>query len=669
MKKLINLVSTFKKLDAPAEGKPLKIVGFASTAAVDRAGDTILASAWTQGLENYTKNPIILFNHDYDDPIGKCTSIRIVPNGLEIEAEISPSAEVYNFIQEGILKTFSVGFAINDAEWDDMNHGLRITSAELYEISVVSVPCNQDAVFSVSKSFDNKDDFTAYVTKLTGHSLANKEVKASTLASDTLKGAAAPMERTKMDPEELKALVEKAAKDAAEAANKARDVLEAKKLEEATARAEAATAAAKAAEDVKTAISSGLTTGAERLYADLSEKLAARDADAGAILEAKMNEIKEAAAELTKMHDSKRHFGDRSNPADWKTDKAFGQEVENAFLLGLGTRKGFEGTELGKQVMTKVNTMSGVQVSSADFEQLVSTSIERDIQNELILAPMFREIALSSATQILPIAPDSGYAQITSAQTASGSSPNGNLAERGDTFGAPYGGMTLQELTLSTVKIISQSYLGNETEEDAILPILPLIRDGIIRSHARSVEQAFLLGNHADGVYTSGAFNGLVKIAATNSKNVQSATAFASESLTGAQLLNARKQMGKYGLKPQDVVYIVSQRSYFELLQDSAFQDWTQVQNSAMKLTGEVGMIYGSKVMLCDEFAAPAISKHYALAVNPRNFLVPRLRGMRMESQYTATAQSTVVIGSQRIGFSELIAAAPAVVTLQYKAS
>ena len=664
MIKLFNLVSSFKKLPETELGQPLKIKGFASTVYVDRAGDTILSSAWTQGLENYTKNPIILFNHDYDDPIGKCTSIKIVPQGLEIEAEISPSAEVYNFIQEGVLKTFSVGFAINEAEWDDINHGLRITSAELYEISVVSVPCNQDAVFSVEKSFSSKAEYEAYKNNLTGHSQAAKEVKTSASASDTR--APAHMENIKMDHEELKAIVAKAAKDAVEASNKSRDEADAIKAAAIETKAAADAAAVKSAEDVKTAISSGLVSGAELLYADLAKQMAARDADVGAILDTKMNEIKEAAADLLKMQESKRQFGDRSG-SSWKTDKSLYSEVEGAFILGLASRKGFEGTEYGRQVLAKANTMSGVQVSSNDFEQEVSTNIERDIQNELILAPLFREIQMRSATQIIPIAPDAGYAQITTAQVASGSSPNGNLSERGDTYGAPYGGVTLQELTLSTVKLISQSYLGNETEEDAIMPILPLIRDAIVRSHSRGVEQAILLGNHADGVYTSGAFNGLVKIASTGSRNIQSATAFASEALTGAQLLNARKQMGKYGLNPRDVTYVVSQRAYFELLQDPAFQDWTQVQNSAVKMTGEVGMIYGSKVMLCDEFAAAAVSKHYALAVNTRNFVVPRLRGMRMESEYRPTLQSTAIVGSQRMGFSEIIAGATSVVSLQYK--
>ena len=119
--------------------------------------------------------------------------------------------------------------------------------------------------------------------------------------------------------------------------------------------------------------------------------------------------------------------------------------------------------------MEKVNAHSGVGVSSADFEQVVSTNIERDIQNELVLAPLFREIPMTSATQIIPILPDSGYAEFTSNQTASGSSPHGNLAQRGDAYNpGSAGGVDLTEKTLSTVKLISQSFLGNETEEDAI---------------------------------------------------------------------------------------------------------------------------------------------------------------------------------------------------------
>ena len=227
----------------------------------------------------------------------------------------------------------------------------------------------------------------------------------------------------------------------------------------------------------------------------------------------------------------------------------------------------------------------------------------------------------------------------------------------------------MTERTLSTKKLISQSYLGNETEEDAILPILPLIRESIVRSHARGIENALLLGNHADGVYgTSGAaFEGLVTMAGSN--KTQSGTAFASESLTATMLLNARKKMGKWGMNPRDVLYIVNSTEYFNLLSDAEFQDVNLVGNMATKLNGEIGEVFGSRVIVCDEWKAPATGKFFALAVNTKNFVMPRLRGVTIESDYEVANQRRVLVASQRLGFTDLIDASTACHTLQYKAS
>ena len=660
MEKTLKLFSSIKSVDSSDDDKII-ITGLASTDAVDRSGDVILHSAWGEGIKNYKANPILLFNHDYNSPIGKVTDIKILKEGLKITGEIYKAAgNVYELIKSGVLSAFSVGFMPSEIKYNEQTDGFIIKKAELLEVSVVSVPCNQTALFSVAKSFDTQEEYEEFKSVyLAGHSLANKEVIASGRASDTLSDANASMEKI-MDPEEIKKL-------ALEAAQKAMDDRAAAEKALAEDAARKAAEQKSASEAVSTAISSGLTEGAERLYADLEKKMSARDADAGKILDEKLAEIKSATEALTKMHESKRIFLDRGN-GDWKTDKHLKAEAEDAVILGLATRKGLN-TDYAKSVMQKVNEHSGVQVSSADFEQEVSTNIERDVQMQLVLAPLFREITLRSATQIIPILPDAGYAEITGNQTASGSSPHGNTASRGDAFGAPYGGNDLTEVTLSTIKLISQSYLGNETEEDAILPILPLIRETIVRSHARSMENLLLAGNHADGVYASGAANGLIKLASTNARTTQSATAFASDALTGDQLLAARKNLGKYGITPKDIVYIVSMTGYYQLLEDTDFQDWTQVQDMSTKMTGEVGQIFGSKVMVCDEFAAPAISKYHALAVNTRNFVVPRLRGMRMESDYETANQRTVIVGSQRIGFSEIIANAKAVWGLQYKGS
>ena len=88
MEKIFNLTSTFKS--NTEEDGSVKIRGMASTTDFDRAGDSISADAWTKGgLNNFEKNPIILFNHNYDRPIGRATSVKATENGLELTAKIS----------------------------------------------------------------------------------------------------------------------------------------------------------------------------------------------------------------------------------------------------------------------------------------------------------------------------------------------------------------------------------------------------------------------------------------------------------------------------------------------------------------------------------------------------------------------------------------------------
>ena len=88
MNKIFNLTSTFKALDQDDDS--IVIGGMASTKDFDRAGDTILPEAWAKGgLHNFEKNPIILFNHDYNKPIGRATGLKVNDDGLELKAKIS----------------------------------------------------------------------------------------------------------------------------------------------------------------------------------------------------------------------------------------------------------------------------------------------------------------------------------------------------------------------------------------------------------------------------------------------------------------------------------------------------------------------------------------------------------------------------------------------------
>lgn len=138
--------------DVSTEGVDTIIEGWANKAVVDRGKDYIGKKAWN--LVNYEKNPVILFNHDKEKPIGRALGVEATDDGLYIKAKISKSKDpmvsyVRDMIKEGILNAFSVGFDAKE-EGKDSSGINEIKQAELYEVSVVSLPMNQDSIFTLT---------------------------------------------------------------------------------------------------------------------------------------------------------------------------------------------------------------------------------------------------------------------------------------------------------------------------------------------------------------------------------------------------------------------------------------------------------------------------------------------------------------------------------------
>ena len=130
----------------------IELEGLANALIKDRIGDLIPKEAWE--LSEFKKNPIIFFNHDPKHIIGKATHIEATDTGLKIKVRLSRSKEgkvpyVRDLVEEGILKAFSVGFNDHGSAEKD-NEGTNIIKrAELIETSIVSVPMNQDSLFTV----------------------------------------------------------------------------------------------------------------------------------------------------------------------------------------------------------------------------------------------------------------------------------------------------------------------------------------------------------------------------------------------------------------------------------------------------------------------------------------------------------------------------------------
>ena len=644
MEKIFNLTSTFKS--HAAEDGGVMIRGMASTADFDRAGDSISHEAWTKGgLANFEKNPIILFNHDYDKPIGRATGLKVTPNGLELEAKISKSAPaaVCELVKDGVLGAFSVGFRVKDADYIKETDGLMIKDAELFEVSVVSVPCNQAATFSLAKSFNSMDEYEEFKKTFTnrvdlaGQTLAKDEVITSSVASDTPeKAEQSAQQEIKMSevntPEiDLEAFAKKVAEQTA--ANIAMKQAEQKAAEKAAKDAEDAAIAEKAAkeEQVKSAVVTAVETGAERMQADLEAKLAEKDANINETLAAFKKELEEKSEELAKMRDSKRTFADRGATGDLTK---WGKDFMHAHLLGVMTGKGWN-TNFAQNLQEK----AGIAYAStaADIDQEVSRQIEKEVTLNLRTAGLFREIPVNGAATVLPIQPD-----VEPATFQTGAAAAGNLENRGDSDNT----YKPSQVILNAYRLISQTFMDNHVDEEVLVNLMPMLVESVARAHARAVDGAIING--------AGSITGLDGYATANAATLSIG---GGDALTAAALLACRKDMGKYGINPMDVAYIVSQARYFELIEDAGFADITDVGSDiATKITGAIGAVYGSPVIVSDSFATEGAGVPAAFAVNTRNYAIPRLRGVQVETDYEVGNQRRVIVATQSLGFEELVA-------------
>jgi len=124
-------------------GSQRVVHGFASTDDIDRVGDIVVPS----GMQAKTPLPL-LFAHDHKLPIGSVQSAQIKAGGIWIEATLATGVkqadEVAALIDAQALDSFSIGFRGLKTE-PLATGGLRFTSWELLEVSVVSVPANPNA--------------------------------------------------------------------------------------------------------------------------------------------------------------------------------------------------------------------------------------------------------------------------------------------------------------------------------------------------------------------------------------------------------------------------------------------------------------------------------------------------------------------------------------------
>jgi len=161
----MNQLYTKAQIKEKAEGE---FTAIASSEIEDRQGEIVRQTGWN--LKNFKNNPVLLYMHDHTKPIGKATRVWLDKSGaspmLKFKGFISDATEELKgyrkLVEDGILNSFSVGF--RPLEMD----GNEITKAELFEISLVSVPANPEARLLAVKSLEDGGFKSEVINKIVG---------------------------------------------------------------------------------------------------------------------------------------------------------------------------------------------------------------------------------------------------------------------------------------------------------------------------------------------------------------------------------------------------------------------------------------------------------------------------------------------------------------------
>ena len=145
------------------------IEGFASTPDLDRYRDIVEPKAFESAIEMYMKNPVILYQHDGNKPVGVATSVKVTGKGFWIRASIKDE-DTKTKILDGRMRAFSIGYLAlesalqhedgtefnneKDSVWDPSLVRV-IKKLDLVEVSIVSTPANGNALFTIAKSVKN----------------------------------------------------------------------------------------------------------------------------------------------------------------------------------------------------------------------------------------------------------------------------------------------------------------------------------------------------------------------------------------------------------------------------------------------------------------------------------------------------------------------------------
>lgn len=145
------------QIKASKTGAATTFEGYASKfGGIDSYGDTIVRGAFAQTLKDRKRLPLMLWQHNVREPIGKYTRMVEDDAGLLVEGELTPgnsrADDAAALLKHGAIDGLSIGFRIFEGgatyvEPSKENPVYRmLTNIDLREVSIVTMPADDAAL-------------------------------------------------------------------------------------------------------------------------------------------------------------------------------------------------------------------------------------------------------------------------------------------------------------------------------------------------------------------------------------------------------------------------------------------------------------------------------------------------------------------------------------------
>lgn len=158
-------MATKQRLDIPLTLKSVsdsgEFDGYGSVFGVkDSYSDIVMPGAFQKSLAAWQEKgrlPAMLWQHNMAEPIGIYTEMREDATGLYVKGRLliedDPLAKrAHAHMKAGSLSGLSIGYLLNDYEYDKDKSAFLLKEIDLWEVSLVTFPANDEARIADVKS-------------------------------------------------------------------------------------------------------------------------------------------------------------------------------------------------------------------------------------------------------------------------------------------------------------------------------------------------------------------------------------------------------------------------------------------------------------------------------------------------------------------------------------